>query len=261
MYNIQSSPTLTDCFFTNNSASYGGGMRNSFSSSPTLTDCIFTGNWVLGENESCGGGVFNYKSSSPIFTNCTFTGNRVIGEKGIGGGGVFNYDSSPKFSNCIMWGDIPDEIYNYDTESIPTVTYSDIQYGYPGTGNIDEDPLFVYISDLVDPANWDLHLQANSPCIDAGDNDALNLPEFDFEGDDRKIDDPLKYDTGNGASPIVDMGADEYTLPYDGDLEGDLDGDQDIDGSDLAILTTDLSQIYLADFARVYGNIGCTGNQ
>lgn len=263
IYNHLSSPTLTDCFFTNNSASYGGGMRNSFSS-PMLTNCIFTANWVFGENGSGGGGVFNYKSPSPMFTNCTFSENRVLGENGIGGGGAFSYESSSWFTNCIMWGDMPDEIYNHDTASTTTVTYSDIQGGHLGTGNIDEDPLFVDISGL-DPANWDLHLQANSPCIDAGDNSAPDLPEFDFEGDDRRIDDPLTGDTGNGDSPIVDMGADEYTLPcekdFEEDFDGDFDGDLDIDGSDLAILTSDLSQMDLADFALVYGNIGCTENE
>ena len=44
-----------------------------------------------------------------------------------------------------------------------TVTYSDIQGGYTGTGNIDSDPLF------VDAANGDYYLQPASPCIDAGD--------------------------------------------------------------------------------------------
>ena len=259
MYNDYSSPSLINCIFTNNSAVYdGGGIYNdkgkyndySSYSSPTLINCIFTNNSALYD----GGGMYNEVSKTAL-TNCTFYGNSAAN-----GGGMNNYYSFPTLTNCIMWGDIPDEIYYNDTVSNPTVTYSDIQGEYPGTGNIDQDPLFVNISGLADPANWDLHLQANSPCIDAGDNDAPNLPEFDFEGDDRKIDDPLTNDTGNGVSPIVDMGTDEYTLPCEGDLDGDLDGDRDIDGSDLAILTSDLSQMDLADFALVYGNIGCTGN-
>jgi hypothetical protein len=77
------------------------------------------------------------------------------------------------------------------------VTYSDIQ-GAPGAGNIDEDPLF------VDPANGDLHLGPDSPCIDAGDNGAPNLPAYDFEGDPRIMDGDL-----NGTR-IVDMGVDEF---------------------------------------------------
>jgi len=62
-----------------------------------------------------------------------------------------------------------------------TATYSDIQGGWYGTGNIDADPLF------ADPANGDFHLSwanfpipddTKSPCIDAGDP---NSP-FDPDG-------------------------------------------------------------------------------
>jgi hypothetical protein len=62
----------------------------------------------------------------------------------------------------------------------PVITYSDIQGGFNGEGNIDTDPLF------VDAANGDYHLMSQSgrwnpaseswimddvtsPCIDAGD--------------------------------------------------------------------------------------------
>jgi len=44
-----------------------------------------------------------------------------------------------------------------------TATYSDIQGGWPGTGNIDSDPEF------TDPANGNYNLSETSPCIDAGD--------------------------------------------------------------------------------------------
>ena len=54
MYNYSSSPTLTNCTFTGNSAEDdGGGMYNN-SSSPTLTDCTFTNN-----SADSGGGMYN----------------------------------------------------------------------------------------------------------------------------------------------------------------------------------------------------------
>ena len=56
-------------------------------------------------------------------------------------------------------------IYNhhfiYISGSTPLITYSDIENGWEGEGNIDANPLF----------NWDFTLQENSPFIDAGTAD------------------------------------------------------------------------------------------
>ena len=137
--------------------------------------------------------MFNYNEASPVMTNCTFTGNSADR-----GGGMYNQAyPSPLLTNSILWGDTPDEIFNADSAASPIVTYSDVQGGYTGEGNIDADPLF------ADPLNNNFHLTPNSPAIDAGSNAAPYLPLYDFDGDTRILD-------GNGDEiAIVDIGVDE----------------------------------------------------
>jgi len=204
MYNIGSTPVLANCLFQDNSAdSDGGGMYNNPSASPTLINCAFSGN-TAGWN---GGGMYNYQSSSPTLTNCTFWGNSANS-----GGGVYNrYSSSPVLTNSVLWADSPDEIVNYDPSSSPVVTYSNVQGGYTGDGNINKDPAF------VDAANGDFHLEPGSPCIDAGDNTASNLPAYDFEGDARILD-------GDGDEiAVIDMGMDEAVYSGSVVLEVEID--------------------------------------
>jgi len=214
MYISNSALEVTGCIFTDNSTSglawagMGGGMCNS-ESSPVVTNCIFDGNDALGTNFGYGGGMCN-ADSSPIVTNCTFSDNSAMSY----GGGMHNWGtSSPTVANCIFWADSPDEI-RYSGGS-PTVTYSDVQGGYSGDGNIDNDPLF------VDPAAGDFGLQPGSFCIDAGDwHDA---PETDILGVIRPQGDTF------------DMGAYEVVPAVDSDSDGDgilngTEGSADPDG-------------------------------
>ncbi|MEZ4954412.1 MAG: choice-of-anchor Q domain-containing protein [Saprospiraceae bacterium] len=198
MNNISSSPTLTNCLFINNSAEIsGGGMNQSGSStltscsfignysgntgggmfisgSPTLTNCVFRGNSTV----STGGGIFN--SGSPTLTNCSFSGNDAAA---AGLGGVAG--SSLIITNCIIWGN------SSGITGSANVTYSIVQGGHPGTGNLNVNPLFV--------SNSDLSLQSGSPAIDAGDDNANNTP-LDLAGNNRK------FDAIPGGT-LIDMGA------------------------------------------------------
>jgi len=129
------------------------------------------------------------------------------------------------------------------------VTYSDIQGGRPGEGNIDADPLFVDPDgpdDIFGTEDDDVRLLRCSPCIDAADNEAVPADEFDLDddgntseplpfdldGNPRFVDDPYVTDTGNGTPPIVDMGAYEFQA----DCPGDLNGDRTVGHADLGIL-------------------------
>ena len=76
------SPTLSNCTFSDNTASFfGGGMFNE--GSPTLNDCTFSDNTA----SSYCGGMGNNFGSSPLLNGCTFTSNSANV-----GGGMYNLD-------------------------------------------------------------------------------------------------------------------------------------------------------------------------
>ena len=189
-----SAPVLNDCVFSSNTATYGGAVFNDEVSSASMTNCVFLANSATDE----GGGLLNAQSAEPTLMNCTFTGNSAQAA-----GAVSNVDSAmPILTNCILWGDTPDEFHDGDDA---TVTYSDIQGGHPGKGNIKANPLF------VNAASGNVRLEARSPAIDVGT--AQGAPDADIDGEPRP----------SGAG--IDMGAHEFTgSPAEGEGENDPGG-------------------------------------
>ena len=227
MFNTNSSPTVTNCSFSGNSASplYGGGMFNGQDASPTVTNCSFSGNSAGAGGGMCndvasptitncsfsgnnsagtGGGMFNLFGSFPTLTNCSFSGNSASS----GVGGIRNDLSSPILTNCILWGN-GTEIQNSDNSN-PIITYSIVQQPsgvYPGTGNLNVDPLFVSQPPIGLGTSGDLRLQGCSQAIDVGD-DSANSTSEDLDGNDRTLD----AIPGNA---VIDLGAYEFqgTVP------------------------------------------------
>ena len=192
MYNSGSSPTVANCTFSGNSAGGGGGGMLNDRGRPRVTNCTFSGN-----QSRWGAGMYNW-SSSPTVTNCTFSGNSAAD-----GSAMYNWSSSPTVTNCILWHDVSNEI-----RGSASVTYSDVQGGFAGIGNLDADPLF------VDPDNGNFRLRAGSPCIEFGDPNFVPAPgEVDLDGRKRIWD-----GDGNGAA-AVDMGAYEFGSYCYGDLD------------------------------------------
>ncbi|MHC4499886.1 MAG: Vps62-related protein, partial [Planctomycetota bacterium] len=218
MYNYQGSPMVADCTFSLNTAGTGGGMVNVDGSNPQVTNCTFSDN-AASSSTWGGAGMCNLANSSPTVINCTFTGNTVSSGTD-GGGGMGNYNnSSPTVANCILWGDGPDEIYNDGTSS-PTVTYSDIEGGWSGEGNIEQNPL------LRNVAEGDLSLVPWSDCIDTGNNGVVPPGAADIAGLPRLVDGDCD------GTVTVDMGAHELQHTY----MGDFDSTCNVDWGDYAVL-------------------------
>jgi predicted outer membrane repeat protein len=194
MVNDQSSPTLTNVTFSGNSAvDYGGGLDNYDESSPTLTNVTFSGN-----SAPIGGGLFNTEGSNPSLTNITFTGNTAND-----GGGMYNWNSSPILTNAILWGNTPNQIANGGVGT-PVVTFSDIQGGYAGAGNINLEPLLDSLADNGGLTRTHALLE-DSPAIDAGS------PTICPPNDQRYYLRPVDGDHTGLA--VCDMGSYEYGPP------------------------------------------------
>jgi len=132
-------------------------------------------------------GINSYNGGDAVIRNNTIAHNSYA--KGI----YHYYGTAPTISNCILW-DNNDDLYGC------SATYSCIEDGDSGTGNISSDP------DFVNPQNHDFHLDSDSPCIDTGNSNGTYTGEVDIDGDNRVIDIGGKGD----GTVDVDMGADEY---------------------------------------------------
>jgi hypothetical protein len=175
-----STAVLSGFVITNDNEGSFSGISLSSPTNPRLENLRITG--ISGEY-SDGIKMIN---ASPILTNVTISNNS--------GHGLYSDDSNPGLVNCILWNNSPQEIYL--DGGAPIITYSDIQGGYEGEGNIDEDPLF------VDAENGDYHLSNSSPCIGAGTLDGA--PDTDMDGNPRP--------NPEGSNP--DMGAYENALGW-----------------------------------------------
>ncbi len=155
----------------------------------------FISNNLIIKNQSgisCGG------NANPYILNNTITNTGYPKEtyRGISCG----ESSSPEICNTIING-FRYNLYVCDESCHPTIAYSFIQSDTLPVGFIDGgnnilgaslDPLF------VDEENNDCQLQSDSPCVNAGYNNAPNLPETDILGNPRI------------SGPAVDIGAYEY---------------------------------------------------
>jgi len=262
MYNLQSSPTLVNVTFSENSSrAYGGGMYND-SSNPTLVNVTFSGNWAAdygggmyneqsspaltdvifsnNEAEYGAGGAMGNKDSSPTLVNATFSGNQAPY-----GGGMSNNGGSPTLVNVSFTGNTAlfrgGGMYNGD--SSPTLTnvtfsgnsatdYGGGMYNYAGNQTLSNCILWGNSA----PDGPQIHGVNADPSISYSlvEGSGGSGPDWDSslgaDGGGNIDADPLFVDAASGdlhlqlTSPAIDAG-DNSALPAD---TADLDGDGDI---------------------------------
>lgn len=178
--------TVVDSRFIGNTATLHGGGYWSPTGSNSLVNSVFSENTAI-----LGGGFFNDGGSDPVFINCVFVRNHASS----GGGGLMSLNGDPYLRNCILWANTAGFFganLHAGSVSHPDVRFCDIEGGYPGVGNLSQDPLF------VDESGGDFHLTYDSPCRNAGTIGLPAIPVTDFEGDPRVV----------GG---IDIGADEFS--------------------------------------------------
>ncbi len=178
------SPTIRNCRIVGNR---GPGIELYSHTRPHIRHCVIAGNRGAGIMMDPQTGRPGPRDNYPQITNCTIVENLSYGIKG----------GSPTVVNSIIYRNAAEVDGVQINSPAPTVTYCDVQGGWPGDGNLDAEPCFARDGgwiDSNDPAGlpettWtggDYHLQSQagrwdpqtdawtidaitSPCIDAGD--------------------------------------------------------------------------------------------
>jgi hypothetical protein len=211
--------TFNNCLITGNTcANYGGGTYQSI-----LNNCVIRSNTapirgggvylstlnnclVVGNAANFGGGAY-YSD----LNNCTVSANTAMN-----GGGVYQGN----LNNCIVWyNSAPD---GNGSGGFLTANYSCIIPLIAGPGNFTNAPL------LVNPATGDFHLQANSPCINSGNNPSAPATP-DLDGLPRIAGgtvDVGAYEFPSPASKLSYLWLQQHGLPIDGSADF-IDSDSD----------------------------------
>lgn len=206
--NSAGTPLIENNEIFSNTTVYGpGGAVWSIDTSPTIIQ-----NLIYNNTAQFGGGVYIFlpsTNSQATFVNNTFAGN--IGNSGVGipgdGSAVYavGYDENLQFFNNIFASSAGREsFFCAPAAALPSLTDNDAfnPSGNPfggdcaalaGTsGNVSSNPQF------LQPASNNYRLKTKSPLINAGDNNAPDLPAKDLAGKPR---------IANGT---VDLGAYEH---------------------------------------------------
>jgi hypothetical protein len=246
LFNPGGTLKIVNCTFQGNTAAFGGGILSQ-AADITLVNTQLIGNRAF----VSGGGLYNWEGDATLH-NCRVVGNSADLAADMGGAAIdnltanltvldstiadnlspnggavrsYSWDSAAGgtivIANSILYNG-GHEISSNNTPAV-TITYSDVQGGATGTGNINVAPLFVAPGGRSIEGEWidgDYHLQATSMCIDAGDDSQLPADVADLNGNG-DVSEQLPVDL-DGATRIqgthVDMGAYEQLAKKPGPI-------------------------------------------
>ncbi len=135
--------SLLNCVFSRNQATNGGALFLNGNGPLGMTNCLLTANVAM-----AGGALYSSVTNAiGSVENTTVVSNSPDGFNGYGG----------SIHDSILFFNGANQIVN----GSPTVTYSDVNGGHTGTGNLNLNPQF------ADTTNYLLSM--SSPAIDAGD--------------------------------------------------------------------------------------------
>lgn len=210
----------------------GGGVFLTDSSPnnvPILLNCLVASNDAGIE----GGGVCIIGTENPLADPdvARILDSTLVANTAQRGGGIqVKYKQHLDLANSIAWGNVAPigpqldlAPYSVPVDLLVDVSYCNVMGGQPGVyvgagtlnwgpGNIDLDPAF---------SDSEYHLSELSPCVDSGDNlgvppdladldgdgDSTEPLPIDLDGNPRFAEVPAAPNTGNGAPPLVDLGA------------------------------------------------------
>lgn len=248
LYNPGGDLMIVNCTFQGNTGAFGGGILNQ-NADITLVSTQLIGNRAF----VSGGGLYNWEGNATLH-NCRIVGNSADRAADMGGAAIDNLtanltvlDSTIADNLFPNGGAVSSYSWDWDlggtiritnsilynggheisSNNMPAVSiaYSDVQGGAAGTGNISAAPLFVAPGGRSIEGEWidgDYHLQAASPCVDAGNDGQLPADVADLNGDGN-VSEPLPVDL-DGMTRIqgahVDMGAYELLVKKPGPIPG-----------------------------------------
>ncbi len=206
------------------SRAYGGGLYVADVTDTELINCLIANNAAYGTQADDlqwrGWGIYLFGSSARISNSTVYQPYDL--SYATAGEAIFSADSDLAVENSIVW---EGREHVGTRRGTVMVSYSDIQEGFPGEGNINADPRF------VDPEGGDFRLRGSSPCIDVG----TRVEVFeDLDGNPRPIDVPGRGGSGFNS---FDMGCYEF---QEGNAppNADLNGDGQVDSKDLFIFNS-----------------------